>query len=525
MSTDTENIAQPMGIKKLVSGNKYHDQLLQDIIGNSDSIPINKCMILCQNGKVNVPIFLLQMVYPTLSSILADFSPCDLQEDVVIICPFLTITALNTLKQLITTGKCAYINCTVLNAILSFCPNIDIFKMEYVSNPLPILTKNGGPKFQNILGNSKSGKSKFQNVLGVKTFQPVLKKKKHELEIDPHKSLCNKSCELECYKVVKNWPSEEVDTLRNEFKCDKIIDMKRKLLQHLIVQDRVSQKETMYYKVKDHEFCTDFFAYLIGCPSLYIAKSVLKDFLTGTRFYMHGNGGSMKINSAASLTAISWLKCFSECYGQYSPEENVTVLSYWLSKQTLYKMYIDETNGTHISQSSFYELFNSTFGPNRIDKTLPWIRISKYSTHSVCKICVALNTNQRQCKTEAELQANIDAKNRHRENFGQARRKIEEIKQSALSFPKDHLFVQIDSMDNSKSYLPRYLENSKDQIQKERLPTKITGCTLYSGLYEENRKVLFFLNHDVFENASNMIVSLVYHLLLQFLEDHKFLPR
>ena len=83
-----------------------------------------------------------------------------------------------------------------------------------------------------------------------------------------------------------------------------------------------------------------FFAYLIGCPSLYIAKSVLKDFLTGTRFYMHGNGGSMKINSAASLTAISWLKCFSECYGQYSPEENVTVLSYWLSKQTLYKYHI-----------------------------------------------------------------------------------------------------------------------------------------------------------------------------------------
>jgi len=80
-------------------------------------------------------------------------------------------------------------------------------------------------------------------------------------------------------------------------------------------------------------------------------------------------------------------------------------------------------------------------------------------------------------------------------------------------------------MDNSKSYLPRYLENSKDQVQKERLPTKITGCTMYNGLYEQNRKILFYLNHDTFENASNMIITIVHKLLLQFVEDHDFLPK
>ena len=35
-------------------------------------------------------------------------------------------------------------------------------------------------------------------------------------------------------------------------------------------------------------------------------------------------------------------------------------------------------------------------------------------------------------------------------NFGLARRKIEELKQSAINFPGDHLFLQIDGMDNSK---------------------------------------------------------------------------
>ena len=80
-------------------------------------------------------------------------------------------------------------------------------------------------------------------------------------------------------------------------------------------------------------------------------------------------------------------------------------------------------------------------------------------------------------------------------------------------------------MDNSKSYLPRYQELSKDLVQKERLPSKISGCTIYNGWYEHNRKILFFINHDIFENGSNLVVTLVYLLLLEFMNDWKKLPR
>lgn len=102
---------------------------------------------------------------------------------------------------------------------------------------------------------------------------------------------------------------------------------------------------------------------------------------------------------------------------------------------------------------------------------------------------------------------------------------MDEIKQSALTFPSDNLFIQIDGMDNSKSYLPRYLELSKDQVQKERLPTKISGCNIYSGWYEEKRKVLFYLNHDIFEQGSNLIITLVHLLLQEFVKDWKKLPK
>ena len=56
--------------------------------------------------------------------------------------------------------------------------------------------------------------------------------------------------------------------------------------------------------------------------------------------------------------------------------------------------------------------------------------------------------------------------------------------------------VQVDGMDNSKSYLPRFLEKTKANQGTERLPTKISGCIVYSGYYEHKRKILFYINHD-----------------------------
>ena len=70
--------------------------------------------------------------------------------------------------------------------------------------------------------------------------------------------------------------------------------------------------------------------------------------------------------------------------------------------------------------------------------------------HSQIESGVSLNTNKRQCKTENELKMAMDLINNHKHEVGLARRKIEEVKQSALTFPEDNLFVQIDSMDNYK---------------------------------------------------------------------------
>ena len=48
--------------------------------------------------------------------------------------------------------------------------------------------------------------------------------------------------------------------------------------------------------------------------------------------------------------------------------------------------------------------------------------------------------------------------------------------------------------------------NAKELSGTERLPTKIYGGIIWSGLYEEKRKIIFFLNHDHFGKFRHKII-------------------
>ena len=143
----------------------------------------------------------------------------------------------------------------------------------------------------------------------------------------------------------------------------------------------------------------------------------------------------------------------------------------------------------------------------------------------MCDICLALNEWKNKARNEKELQIAIEAKRLHQLNFSGARRKMEDIKQLALRFPRDHLVIQLDGMDNSKSYCPRFMIKGKRDVNKPTLPTKIQGCIVYSSLYEHKRKVIFYLNHNHFEQGGSLVVTIVHKLLLTFVQDHGFLPR
>ena len=69
-----------------------------------------------------------------------------------------------------------------------------------------------------------------------------------------------------------------------------------------------------------------------------------------------------------------------------------------------------------------------------------------------------------------------------------------------------HTFLTL-GMTKWKSALPRYLENSKDLQSTPRLASIITGGIIWSGIYPEKRKDIFFLNHEQF--GTNYEVSIL----------------
>ena len=333
---------------------------------------------------------------------------------------------------------------------------------------------------------------------------------------------CSKNCYNKCGLRVLTFTEDEIVSFKSYFKNDKILVTKNNLLHHLNSQAKLNIS-VKSYSLKGHSFCTKAFSELTSV-SEYILKTVLDEFDEDKTDYTHGNK-SVQRESLAVMKFESWLVSFSELYGQYAPDECTIVLPEWLTKASLYRIYIQEVPGPHICQSSFYQLFKDKFGARRVNKNLHHIRISKYSTHSECAQCLAIARFRRSCKTIEDLEYAKSLQCKHRELYGNARRKITEIEQSAITFPEDHILIKIDGMDNRKSDLPRFLENSKQFVNFQKLPSHITGAIVTSGFYQTNEKKFFFINHNQYEQGSNMIVSIIYHLLHDFLIEFKKFPK
>ena len=114
---------------------------------------------------------------------------------------------------------------------------------------------------------------------------------------------------------------------------------------------------------------------------------------------------------------------------------------------------------------------------------------------------------------------------KHRQCYSGSREYIESLRMLAISHPDGRMFIQIDDMDNMKSYIPRILEPGKKTSKIFKLPSKITGTIMYSSFYPLKRKINFFVNHNNFKQSGIKVVSILFLLLKDFVADNKKLPR
>ena len=314
---------------------------------------------------------------------------------------------------------------------------------------------------------------------------------------------CSLFCNKMCDTVVLSWSELDLEKIREPFTALKSLKLKNKLLEFLHYQKTAGLPVDGFF-FNNHLLCLNSFCHITGI-SKYHASTVFKDFNKGYLRYIHGNMGKA-LSSARCVTFVCSMMRFIENYAQSGPTDVVQVIPSYLNKSVLFKIYLQEASSPHCKYSTFCKYFKGKFGPRREDRTLPWIRISKVSTHGKCDSCLGLDMYQRVCKSPAELEYCKALRKQHMNKYGSARVAVGQFIQRSISDPKQVLSLQIDSMDNSKSILPRVLEKSKGMTLMYRLPSKITGVIASSSLYSDNRKVKMFINHGIFMTITLIVL-------------------
>ena len=265
-------------------------------------------------------------------------------------------------------------------------------------------------------------------------------------------------CQDNCCSVYESLERKAQEEIKTSFVSTSQVDKRNKLLNHIQAQSNLGRKTDRFYW-KSTYFCNKTFS-KASLSSIFILDDVLKGHKLGIAEYVNGNKGIARFSIPRSKFII-WMRCFLRRFAQSAPDCNVQVLSHWITKAAMFEFYSKETTPPQIAEKTFYEYLKRYFGPDRVDKGEPQVRISKHSSHSVCDQCLAFSNARRCSKTQEELESVNSMKSSHLKKVSEARMAMETMKQEAIQFPENSLVLQLDGMDNHKSYCPRELVKGK----------------------------------------------------------------
>ena len=408
----------------------YISQLLNSISKEGSICPVAK--FICNDGQITqIPYQILCMVWPGFYNIVKESSCCG--SDICITVPASSIT-LGHVKEIIFHGQSSNLDYDTQFAVTNFFTSVgwhlniqrvmsgEVYDEE-VHETLIIE--------ESCVDDSSDEEDEIKQFWKREAVAQSKVTSRH----------CSLVCRNNCQTISQTWSSEDLLSVESMFSGERLLTRKNKLISHLVAQGNIGTT-TDGYVVKSQVFCLKYMSFLTGL-SEYLLRKVMEDYWRGIRFYEHGNRGIVKQPSIATVRFVSWFKQFLSLYGQAAPDEQLTILPYWLKGKVLYKMYTEEVSQPRIALPTFYKYLKTFFGPQRIDQSFPCVRISRYSSHSVCSICVALNSNKKLCQTESELNMVKGLTNQHRADIGGARKAVDGIKQSAIHFPQDNLMIQV----------------------------------------------------------------------------------
>ena len=243
---------------------------------------------------------------------------------------------------------------------------------------------------------------------------------------------CNNFCRSQNFNVQF---LNKMETLHGMSKAER----KQFLLEHLIKQEELGVS-TQSFKFFGYCVCKKSLVHLSGVSN-YIIEEACKAYERGQTRFRHNNEVGMR-ETEATLGFVIWMKRHALQYGNQAPDHETIIIPACYMKKDLFQQYEEEVTEPRIKRSTFYRLFSDRFGPYRVDKSVPHVRISSYSSHSKCEQCISLERYQKTCKKEQDLELVKSMKQRHKYTYQKSYEAIQEKRFEALSDPENYLHIQ-----------------------------------------------------------------------------------
>ena len=282
----------------------------------NESLVCASANLVSEDGKVvSLPLPVLSLAWPNLGLIVSEVLHCS--SDISICLPCQGQTLLH-FKEMIFNGRTSDLTLTDECLLLDFLGKVGLewttvrhSRGEDQDEETVVIGEIYDSEEEEEDSKSNEGLGLVAHFWKPRGVQPQLASRK----------LCSPMCFNDCHQVVKTWNENDVKMAKDTFGGSSACSTKSKMLIHLQHQRKIGA-ETVSFVLLGHSFCVGFLNHLTGC-SVYLLKTVLKDYRRGVRQFENGNSGIIKNISLATMGFIAWFKNFLSIYGQNAPDSQV----------------------------------------------------------------------------------------------------------------------------------------------------------------------------------------------------------
>lgn len=207
----------------------------------------------------------------------------------------------------------------------------------------------------------------------------------------------------------------------------------------------------------------------------------------------------------ANTAVIQWLDYYVKMVGQFMPHVDEVHLppGKWYHVYDLMVADIKQATGNEHSVCTF-----SYF--SRLQKeNYSHVKVPAEQRFTKCKICTGLKAARRRTLIRAELKDIKLRREKHLQQVMTERRKYWSRRTKAKQYPHQYLSMILDGMDQHKTLLPRFMEQSSAMSACLRLKAHLVGVMVHG------RGNYIYISNDRVHSDPNLTVHCVFRTLLQ----------